>query len=83
VPSFATGIRRSRNEPAVGVEVLHGREALDSIDFEIDGKGVQASDPRNPEQTLNVIGASEQAVERAVERSDLGGVPALSVCISA
>lgn len=71
VARLASRVMRSWYEAAVGIEVLDRGEAPDAIDFEIDGKGIEPPDTRNPEQSLNVFGIEEKMIERTVDRLDL------------
>ena len=67
----AIGVVGPRNETAIGNEVLIGREALDAIEFEIDGKRRNLPDAGYPKQTLDIVIGNEYGVEKALEMEDL------------
>ena len=62
------GVGGPRHEPAVGEELLGGGEAVDAIDFGVDGEGVDLADAGDPQQALHVGIGKEIGVKRGFER---------------
>jgi len=81
VPALTGGVVGPRDDPAVGEELAHRREAFDAVDLEVEREGHNLADPGDPEQTLDVGVGDEFGLKLLLDAMDLvsrWSVPAAS-----
>ncbi len=71
VSALTGGVVSPRDDPAVGEELAHRREAFDAVDLEVEREGHNLADPGDPEQTLDVGVGDEFGLKLLLDAMDL------------